>query len=460
MSKDSSEKITLFEKISYGFGAIGYNASFWWVSAFFAIYYTDTIAVPAGMVSLLLLVVRIWDAINDPLIGSIADRTKTRWGRYRPWLVAAGIGLPFSIIAMFSAKAHWSISAKVVWMFLWYFIVEIMSTCYDMPYSALHGAMSPKAKDRVSISSIRLAFSQIGTQITGVFGIILVIALSNAGGLRTEHGYTSAVALICLLTMPFALWTPIKCKERVLPPPNQENIPLKGQFQTLLKNKPIWLVTFGMLAFGFIGYGRSSMMIYYCAYVAGNAAYMSIFSLVNMFGSLSGAIFIMPFLYSKIRNKGKVAGLAMLTCFALCVVIYFVPPCGIAFWIITFLTGASMGTFSSTQYSMLGDAVDYGEYKVGLRCDGFLSSFTSTAVKLGGAISPSLGLALIAKANYIPNAVQSAEVQKIMNMCISFIPAISVLIPAICYLAFYKLDEKSHEEVRKELERRREIKEV
>ena len=220
--KKEDGSLSFVEKLHYGIGTIGYNASFHWVSTFLQIYYTDTIGVSAGALSALVLGVRLFDAVNDPIIGSMADRTRTRWGRYRPWLLFGGIGLPLSMIALFSARSSWNPTAKVLWMCIWYVVATVMSTCYDMPYSALHGALSPSSRERVRISSVRLTCSQIGTQITGILGIQLILYFSHAGGARTEGGYLTAVALICLATLPLAIWPAFKSRERVQPPPDQK----------------------------------------------------------------------------------------------------------------------------------------------------------------------------------------------------------------------------------------------
>lgn len=198
-----------------------------------------------------MLGVRLFDAVNDPIIGSMADRTRTRWGRYRPWLLFGGIGLPLSMIALFGAHSSWNPTAKVLWMCIWYVVVTVMSTCYDMPYSALHGALSPSSRERVRISSVRLTCSQIGTQITGILGIQLILYFSHAGGARTEGGYLTAVALICLATLPLAIWPAFKSRERVQPPPDQKKIPVRGQLLTLLKNPPIIIISVVMMTLWF-----------------------------------------------------------------------------------------------------------------------------------------------------------------------------------------------------------------
>lgn len=449
--------LTFAERLHYGLGTLGYNASFYWVSAFLQIYYTDTIGVSAGTLSALVLAVRLFDAINDPIIGSIADRTHSRWGRYRPWLMFAGLCLPLSVIALFGANSEWSSTGKVVWMCIWYVVVTAFATCYDMPYSALHGTLSPDSGERVRISSVRMACSQVGTQLTGILGVPLIIYFSHAGGQRTGHGYLVSVALVCLLAIPFAIWPAFKSRERVKPLASQKQIPLSGQMRTLFKNPPILVLTFAMFAFGFIGYGRGSMMIYYCTYVIGNPKAMSLHSFVNMAGVLVGTVYLMPTIYKYVRNKGYIAVCGHLLCGVASILIFFSAPGGIVFWLLMFLAAVGLGTLSSAQYSMLGDAVDYGEWKVGLRCDGFLSSFTSFALKAGGAISPALGLFMLNAAHYIPNTVQTPGVLSTMKITISIIPGVFALISALLIWLFYRLPDKIHKEIQKELQARREL---
>lgn len=454
--QNSNVSLSFRERLHYGIGTIGYNASFYWVSAFLQIYYTDTIGVSAGALSALVLAVRMFDAINDPIIGSMADPDEITLGAIPPWLLFGGIGLSLSMIALFSARSSWSPATKVLWMCIWYVVATVMSTCYDMPYSALHGALSSNSRERVRISSVRLACSQVGTQITGILGIPLILYFSNAGGERTERGYMIAVALICLATMPLSLWTAFKTRERVQPPPNQKKIPLRSQMQTLLKNPPIMIISLAMMTFGFIGFGRSSMMIYYCTYVIGDPKTMSLFSFINLVGSLTGNIVVMPALYAKLHNKGHCAAIGHLACAVFCALIFFAVPGSPLFWVLMFCVAASCGTFNSAQYSMLGDAVDYGEYQVGLRCDGFLSSFTSLALKTGGAIGPALGLYLLSAANYVPNVEQTAEVITMMKATISLVPAVFTFITSLLIFIFYKLSESEHEKIRQALQERRE----
>lgn len=449
--------LSFLQRLYYGMGSVGYSACAYWVSAFVQIYYTDTIGVSVGTVAVLIFAVRIFDAVNDPLIGSLADRTHSLWGRYRPWLLFAGVGVPLSIIALFSARSSWSDPGKVAWMSFWYVVVTVMSTSYDMPYNALHGAMSSKPSERVKIASIRLACSSVGTQITGMLGVFLVVWFSQAGGARTEGGYQAAVALICLLAIPLSVWPAFRTRERVLPPASQKKIPVKMQLQTLWKNPPVMIVTFAMMAFGFIGYGRGSMMIYYCTYVLGNAKAMSVYSITHLLGTLVGNLLVMPLIYRLIRDKGRCAALGHLCCGVLCILTFAVAPGSLLFWALTFLTAVSIGTFNSIQYSMLGDTVDYGEYKVGLRCDGFLASFTSFALKAGGAVSPAIGLAMLQAAGYLPNAAQGAQSLAAMKLSISVIPGICALVTAALLYFGYHLTEQEHSRIQDVLEQRRSV---
>lgn len=138
--KSSNVMPSLGERISYGVADFGYASAYMWVSSFMTIFFTDYVGVPAASVSALLLVVRIFDAINDPIIGSIADRTKSKYGRYRPWIAVGGTVMCLMIALMFAVQPTWPMGVKIAWMWIVYIMVTVAATCYAMPFNALGGS--------------------------------------------------------------------------------------------------------------------------------------------------------------------------------------------------------------------------------------------------------------------------------------------------------------------------------
>ena len=451
---DANIKMSFAQRINYAVADYGYNAIYFWVSAYLMIYYTDVIGLSAAAISILVLAIRIFDAVNDPFIGSLADRTKTRWGRFRPWIFLGGIALAVSVLLLFSANPDWTYKTKLVYVWIVYIMVTLASTSCNMPFGALNGCITSNAKERIKLSGMRMVFANIGLNIAGVVAMPLVIYFSMAGGSITSRGYFWAVLLICLTGVPTLLWTAAKTKEVLNPPPTQDKIDLSDQFKTLFQNPYIMIIVLGMFVQGIIMYGRMTSLTYYFQYVSNNVALMSVYSIVNMIGAILGAGFIAPWSYSALKNKGRVQAYWQFISAVSFGIMFFTIAPNPLFWVLTFVCSIGAGVGGATAYGMIPDAIDYGEIKTGVRCDGFLASFTSTALKFGGAIGPAAIGAWLAFVHYVPGAVQTENVMKGINMTVTFLPAVFSVLMGALYLA-YNLDDKAHEKIRIELDNRR-----
>jgi len=223
---------------------------------------------------------------------------------------------------------------------------------------------------------------------------------------------------------------------------------------TFFKNKYIVIASLAFLVLGFTSYGRMAMMAYYFRYHANNAALMSTMGLVSLVSGFLGSAFLSPFLFKYTKHKGH----SLVIFYAIAAIgfllLYFFPAPSVMFWVLLFIANMANTAAVGTAYGTIPDTVDYAEYQTGVRCDGFLYSFTSFMMKAGGALGPSVLLAMIASRGFVPNVEQSASVLKVLNVSISVIPAIATTLILILY-TFYDLSDKKHEELRIELEKRR-----
>ena len=450
---DANIKLTVGQRLNYAIAEFGYNFIYFWVSSYLMIYYTDIIGVAAGSVSLLVLVVRIFDAANDPIIGSIADRTRSPWGRYRPWVLLGGIALAITVFFLFNANPHWDTTTKVIYMWVLYITVTLASTCCNMPFGAMNGVLTSNANERVKLSGMRMVVANIGLNLAGVVAIPLVVAFSAAGGAQTAGGYRWAVLFCCVISVPTLAWTACKCREVLMPPPTQDHIPIKSQFKALA-NRYIFIAIFGNLLGGVVMYGKMSMLTYYFKYVSHDEGLMTTYSLLGMIGAVVGAGLIGPWAYGKLKNKGRVQFWNNLISCILCVVMYFFIAPSPVFFILTLIIGFGNGVTGSINYSLVPAAIDYGELKTGVRCDGCIASFVSTALKFGGAIGPALGGWALGYFGFVANVEQTAGVQSMLNFSVTIVPAICCLLTMIAFM-FYDLNDEKHVQIREELDRRR-----
>lgn len=450
----STFRLTPMKRFYYALGDFGYNFMYYWLSTYLMIYYTDTIGIPAATVSIMMLVIRIFDALNDPLIGSLADRTHTRWGRYRPWFMVGSIVMATFIVLIFAASPDWSFKGRMIWMWVIYILLTVASTCSNMPYGALNGCITPDSEDRAKVSSLRMMFANTSSMITVIIAVPLIRAFSSDGSVSNARGYFYAVLITCILGIPTMILSCWKTKEVVTPPPTQKNISIKAQMKSLVKNKPVIILIFGQFILGCVIYGRAAMLAYYWQYNAGDAGYATTYGIVSFFAAIIGTGWLGNFVFKKTRHKGKTSAILNFITAAAYYMMYFVTPPSILFWILTFIGSMGFYAYMGIHFGAIGDAVDYGEYISGVRCDGFLSAFVSVANKAGGALMPAVGAAVLAAMNYVANTDQTPQVLNAINWFVTLIPAIISTINGFLYL-MYPISTEKHKEIMQELIQRR-----
>jgi sugar (glycoside-pentoside-hexuronide) transporter len=449
-------KLSLKQRFDYAFSEFGYNAIYFWVSAFMIIYYTDVIGVSAAAVSLLTLVVRVFDAFNDPFIGSLADRSNSKWGKYKPWVAIGATFMSILVVLLFMANPNWSNGGKLAYMWIVYVLLTVASTCCNMPFGALNGVLTSDSNERNKIAGLRMVFANAGGQFASIVAVPLIILIAGTStGSAAAPGYFGAVLICVILGLPTLIYSSVKVKEVVKQPPAQKKIPLGKQFACFFKNRYALCSAMGFFMTGFTAYGRMAMLMYYFTYFANNPALMTVVGFLGLGAGLIGCGFLTPFFYKLFRHKGKamILGYALGAIFA--VPLFFLTPTNIFFWICMFLSQLFQSAAGGISYGIVGDAVDYGEYKTGVRVDGFLASFCSLMLKAGGAVGPAIMLAVINGLGYVPNETQNPAVLTALRASISLVVTACCLLAVIVF-AFYNMDEKKHAEIRAEIDRRHE----
>lgn len=449
-------RLTPVKRFYYALGDFGYNFMYYWLSTYLMIYYTDTIGIPAATVSIMMLVVRIFDAFNDPIIGSLADRTRSRWGRYRPWFMLGSIAMATFITLVFAASPDWSYTVRLAWMWIIYLLLTVASTCSNMPYGALNACITPDSEDRAKVSSLRMMFANTSSMVTVIIAVPLIRVFAADGSSTDARGYFFAVLITCLLGIPTMIVSCWKTKEVVTPPPTQKSIPMKSQVKSLVKNRPVIVLIIGQFILGSVLYGRAAMLAYYWQYNAGNAGFATVYGWISLVAAIVGTGWLGNMLFHFLKHKGWVCALLNFITAASYLLMYFVTAPATSFWILTFIGSMSFYAYMGVHFGAIGDAVDYGEYISGVRCDGFLSSFVSVANKAGGAVMPAIGAAVLAGMNYVANGTQTPQVLTTINQFVTLIPGILSILNGLLYL-IYPISTDSHKKILSELIRRREI---
>lgn len=470
----SIEKITLKEKIGYGFGDAA-SSMFWKIFGMYSLFfYTDVLGITAAAAGTMFLVARLWDSFFDVFVGIISDRTKSRYGKYRPYLL--WFAIPFAVMGAITFFApDFGQTGKLVYAYITYSLMMIVYSMINVPYASLLGAISSDPTERNSLSSYRMSFAFIGSFVTFMLLQPLIDFFANTFGNETvgeaakavESVSTSpvgwvmgvgAIGIICVVLFLLCFsWT----KERVTQIESEENASVKQDLKNLFHNAPWWiLVATGLAALLFNAIRDSVAIYYFRDYVKvsyrmpGTGWDMTtIYFLVGQAANLIG-VMAAPSISRKYGKK-KTYMIAILIAGILSTGFYFIPN-NIA-WILVFqfLISIFAGYVLPLLWSMFADIVDHQELLTGRRATGLIFSSSSMSQKLGWAFGSALSGWILAVYNYMPDAAeQSAQTIFGEHMMISLMPALCCVL-AFVGMLFYPLTDKKVREIAEQLDLKR-----
>ncbi|MEO7313560.1 MAG: MFS transporter [Ginsengibacter sp.] len=465
-----AQKLKLKEKVAYGFGDFA-SSMFWKMfSVYLLFFYTDVFGMSAAVVGTMFLVTRIWDALNDPIMGIIADRTNTKWGKFRPYLL--WMAIPFGIVGVLSfTTPDLSLSGKIVYAYITYTIMMMVYTAVNVPYASLMGVMTSDLKDRTSLSTFRFIFAFAGSILVLATAEPLVSALSKtaSGVLDAQQGWQYTMVIYAVIAAVLFYLTFAWTKERVRPPKEQKTS-LKEDLRNLGNNKP-WFILLGAgvatLIFNSL---RDGSAIYYFKYYFQNQEafqlpvlniainFSTLYLVLGQAANIVGVVLAKP--VSDRIGKKKTFLLAMLIAAVLsCVFFLFDESDIVLIFTFQFFISICAGIIFPLLWSMYADIADYSEWKTGRRATGLIFSSSSMSQKMGWTLGGALTGWLLALYGFKANALQSTEAITGIRMMLSFMPAAGALISA-GFIFFYQLNDSFMVKVSNELAERRKSEEA
>lgn len=455
--------ISIREKVGYGFGDMA-SSMFWKLfGMYLLIFYTDVYGLPAAAVGTMFLITRIWDSFFDPIVGVIADRTQTKWGKFRPYLFV--VAIPFGLIGVLTfTTPHFGMTGKLIYAYATYSLMMMVYSMINVPYASLLGVMSPHPKDRNILSTFRMSFAYAGSFIALLLIEPLVEFFSKIGGSTIPNlqlGWQLGVAVIAifcvLLFFMCFLWT----KERVKPI-KVEKTPLKVDFRDLLKNRPWWILLGAGIAALIFNSIRDGATVYYFRYFIQDVdafkigtfgttiTLTSLYLILGQASNIIGVIVAAP-VSNAIGKKNTYLG-AMIIATVLSIAFYWFSKNNLIWiYIFQFLISICAGSIFPLLWSMYADCADYSEWKTGNRATGLIFSSSSMSQKFGWTIGGALTGWLLAYFGFKANVVQTEEVQTGIRMMLSLLPAIGTVLSVI-FISFYPLSEKKMKKIGEELE--------
>lgn len=455
MSSETSQKLSTKEKVGYGLGDTASNFVFHIVNAFLLSYYTDVLGLDAAAVGTLYAAARIWDAISDPLMGSFADRTDTKSGKYRPFLL--WLAIPYGVIGFLAFLGPgFHDTGKLVYAYVTYIALMTVYTAINVPYSALMGVMTSDPKERASLSTYRFA-GAFSAQV--IIGLALIPLLNRFGGYASAEAWRAAISFFAVFASVLFLMTYLATKERV--PPQRGARSVKKDFEALCKNVPlIVMLIVALITLTQLGL-RLGVTQYYLNYVTdfGPEKHWWYLDKASIFWTSAPVALLLGLLMTKpiIKVFGKRNSLIILTTLnsLAMIVFYWIPPTNFHLVLVVNMIGAFIaGPTPALVWAMYTDVVDYGEWKFGHRATALAMSSAMFIQKIGLAIGSGMVGWMLSMYDYEPNVEQTEETSNGILFMFSVIPGALLLSTAVILL-WYRLSDGEVKKIAAELEKRR-----
>ena len=464
-------KIRLSEKIGYGLGDMS-SSMFWKLfGAYLMIFYTDVFGISAAAVGTMFAVTRVWDSFFDPVVGAVADRTSSRWGRFRPYLLF--LAVPFGVIGILTfLTPPFGQTGKIVYAFITYALMMMVYSAINVPYASLLGVMSPDPADRNTLATYRMTFAYLGSFLALLLFMPLVNAFGggNSGGpmlgwlTAPQAGWLMAAGVIAVVCVLLFLGCFALTKERVRPV-RQGKTSLKTDLRDLLHNRPWWVLLGAGVASLVFNSIRDGATVYYFKYYVDETAVGSI--------SFLGLPFVLSGLYLAVGQAANILGVilaapvsnrigkrrtfmaAMAVASVLSVAFFWLGKDQLVpIFILQALISVCAGSIFPLLWSMYADCADYSELQTGNRATGLIFSSSSMSQKFGWAFGTAITGWMLAQFGFQANAVQSAETLQGIRMFLSLLPAAGAFL-SLVFIYFYPLSEQKMRQITHELEEKR-----
>ena len=443
-----ADRVSLKEKIGYSLGDSASNLYWKTFEFFLVIFYTDVFGISAAAVGTMLLVTRVADAVADPVMGALADRTRTRWGHFRPYVLWFALPLAVAGVLTFTTP-NLGGGAKLVYAYVTYSLLMFLYTAVNIPYTALMGVMTPNSVERTSISSIRF----IGAFTAGVFVQYFTLKFVKIFGQGDDaRGWQLTMVLYGVLAVIMLVLCFASTRERVVPPPQQDS-DLKRDLRELASSRP-FLVLVGVLLLILAAFViKGSASAYYFKYFVKREDLLGLFLVSNGLAFLA-AVSITSHLAKRFGKK--ILFMLAIGLGALAIAgFWFAGPADI--WLMFGLQIVSsfvIGFNSPLVFAMFADAADDAEWRTGRRTTGLVFASAIFSTKIGVAIGAWMFGLILARVGYVANAPQTARSLQGIVMSMSWIPC-ALMIFATALMQLYPLDEERMVEIEADLKTRR-----
>lgn len=442
-------KLTFREKFGYGLGDTASHFVWDMVGFWLMFFYTDVYGISAIAAGTIMLIARFWDMAIDPIIGVLADRTKTRWGKFRPYILFGAV--PYAILAIMTfTTPHFGAIGKIIYAGATYVLLMTAYASVNLPYSALGAVMSSDTYERAGLNTYRFISGFVGQFI--VTGLALTLAKFFGGGDKIQ-GFQYTVVMFAILSLVFFYLTFIMTKERIQPPKSQVSS-VKADFKNLFSNRA-WVIIAIVCIVSFIMFAiQNAAVVYYFKYYIGNEDNVQWFNVIGTVALIVSLPSAKP-LAKRFGNRNVFIASSIIS--GIFFIAIYLPGANnlVSIYIFNILAKMAYAPAVPLLWTMLADVADYGEWKTGRRSTGLVFSAAVFAQKAGWGIGAALVGVILQLFNYVANQVQTPTSITGIKLLVSIIPGILYMSCAI-FMIFYNIDAKTTDLMKKDLDARRE----
>ena len=448
--------VSLKTKLSYGLGALGKDYACAIVYIFLMYYFTDVLGLAPAFVGTLFLVARMWDAINDPAMGMIVDNTRSKWGKFRPWILIGTLLNAITVVGMFTKPEAFSGKSLYIYISIMYILWGMTYTVMDIPFWSMIPALSDDKKEREEIAVVPRIFASLAWLSLGSLGLPLITFLGKGNEGRGFSLLSLGIAGVFILT---TLLMVINVKEQIKTKKNSEKINLKEAFKLILKNDQLVALIGTVLMYNLMAQISGGVAIYYFKYVIGVETLFSVFTGFSGLAEI-GSLMMFPILSRKLGRKKvfflacalPVVGFLMLFLFG-----NIAPTNGTLIALAGIVAKLGGGLTLGISTVMLADVVDYGEFKFGSRNESVIFSVQTLLVKSASAVSGwliGMGLSLV---GYVPNVAQSGSAIMGIKYLMIVFPILLSIFGYVIYKKYYRLNGEYYDEIVEAIKVKREV---
>lgn len=448
--KNSESKLSFKEKVGYSLGDTASHFVWDMVGFWLLFFYTDVYGISAAAAGTIMLVARFWDMAIDPIIGVVSDRTNTRWGKFRPYILFGAI--PYAVLAILTfTTPNFGEVGKILYAGATYVLLMTAYAMINLPYSALGAVMTDDTYERAGLNTYRFIAGFTGQFI--VTGLALTLAEFFGKGDKAQ-GFQYTVFLFAVLSLIFFFITFKTTKERVQPPKEQTKS-LKEDIKNLFQNKA-WVILALVGIISFIMFAMQNAAIaYYFKYYLGRENNVQLFNVIGTVALIVALPLSKP-LAKRFGNKNVFIGSSLIS--GLFFILIYLPGVTDITTIYIFNVIAKMAYAPAVPllWTMIADSADYGEWKTGRRSTGLYFSAAVFAQKAGWGIGAAIAGWILTISQFVPNVVQTETAITGIKLLVSVIPGILYMSCAI-FMIFYKIDKTTTDQMKIDLSARREL---